>query len=486
VVSGGREWQGWGSVRGGGGLCVGKRECVALCVLRGGRWGGRISRTVALCRGSLLQADPPFPPQSVPLIALVPLPALKTECGQGNGLAVWPGPPPDLLVTSDRDKNTLSVWGVPDGASGGGGALGGAGASAGAGAGGASAGGGGGGLTLVCTLGGKRSVAPMRFKFKDDFSSSGYLAFTPPATTSGSDSDSARPLLLVTDAGHDAVHLVDVVGRSHAGYLASPGSIAGPRGVAATSSSDGAVLVAVSAWKEGHRGDHVVVVYKGSGAVWEAVRVIGDGFSRPGRRDGQLSKPYGLRFSGDGSAICVADWGNDRASVFSVGDGVFARHMATGLSGPHDVEEVVGGWLVACWGSHCVEFVGDGNGDDGGRRPSLGKAGGEDGDGDGEFAYPTALVVVPDLWLVVREAGNPRLQVFGRSTKRDKPGLEGREATVASPPPAPVEEVGGGGGGGGGDDDPVAVAAPALAPDLDRAAREVRSGSCLGGCFISE
>jgi hypothetical protein len=88
------------------------------------------------------------------------------------------------------------------------------------------------------------------------------------------------------------------------------------------------------------------------------------------------------------------------------------RHIATGLSHPLDVEEVEGGWLVACGGSHRVLLVGDGDGGDGGGRPSLGKAGGGSGRGDGEFWGPTALAVVPFLGLVVREGGSPRLQVF--------------------------------------------------------------------------
>jgi hypothetical protein len=121
--------------------------------------------------------------------------------------------------------------------------------------------------------------------------------------------------------------------------------------------------------------------------------------------------PYGLRFSGDGSAICVADAGNNRTSVFRVGDGVFLRHVAKGLFAPFDVEEVEGGWLVVCFASHTVEFVGDGDGD-GGARPSLGKADGDCGSGDGEFDWPTALAVVPGLGLVVRERQNERLQVF--------------------------------------------------------------------------
>jgi hypothetical protein len=419
----------------------------------------------------------------VALTTLVPLPALKTQCGPGCGLAACPAL--GLLVTSEREENTLSVWDLPGGPSDRD-TSDGAWTSAGASAGGASAGGGGGGLRLVCTLGGAGSVAPMQFKFNG---SSGRLAFTFPS------SSGARPLLLVTDAGHDAVHLVDVMDQTHAGYLASPGSIAGPRGVAA---SEASYLVAVSAWKETDSGDNVVVVYRGSGAVWEAVRVIGGGFGGPRDRDGQLRRPHGLRFSGDGSTICVADWGNNRASVFRVADGGFVRHMeGTGLGGPSDVEKVEGGWLAACWGSHRVEFVGDGSGDDGGGWPSLGKTGGGYGSGDGEFCFPSALAAVPGLGLVVREAFNGgRLQVFGQLSKRDMPGLDGRVGACASTPPAPVEEDGGDGGGGGGgkrvrvelggeDDGPAAVAGPALAPDLDRAVREVGSGTCLRA-YISE
>jgi hypothetical protein len=338
------------------------------------------------------------------LTALAPLPALKTQCGQGFGLAACPAL--GLLVTSDSEKNTLSIWGLPGGVSGGG-ASGGPGACAGAGAGGAPAGGGGGGLRLVCTLGGAGSAAPMQFKFWDGRGGSGYLAFTHPVSTTTT--SHPRPLLLVTDAGQDAVHLVDVVGRSHAGYLASPGSIAGPRCVAASGTSP---LVAVSAWKECDSGDHAVVVYRGSGAVWEAVRVIGGGLGGPESGDGQLSMPMGLRFSGDGSGVCVTDY-NEWACMFRVDDGVFVRHVATGLSCPWDVEEVEGGWLVACGGLDTVEFVSDGDGGDGGGRPSLGKAGGGYGSGDGELWYPAALAVVPGLGLVVREWVNERLQVFG-------------------------------------------------------------------------
>jgi hypothetical protein len=180
--------------------------------------------------------------------------------------------------------------------------------------------------------------------------------------------------------------------------------------------------VAVSAFKDAYRGEHVVVVYRGSGAVWEAVRVIGGGFRGPGERDGQLCAPTGLRFSGDGTTICVADSGRiNHASVFRVGDGGFVRHIAMDYLEDDEEQEVVvaindveveeGGWLVACTGPHRVQFVEDGIGYNG-RRPTLGKADGDSGSGDGEFRNPTALALVPGLGLVVREEGNGRLQVF--------------------------------------------------------------------------
>jgi hypothetical protein len=237
----------------------------------------------------------------------------------------------------------------------------------------------------------------MQFKFSDGFSS-GWMAFTGPATSR---------LLLLTDAGHDAVHVIDVAGQLFVGYVAAPGTIAGPRGVAARGS-----LVAVSAWKKWDSGEHVVRLFEGSGAMWTAVRVVVGGFRGPGIADGQLHRPLGMRFTGDGTGLAVADAGNHRVSVFRVEDGSFVRHVATGLGGPFDVEECEGGWLVACWGSSTIEFVGgdvDGGGSDVGRA-TLGKH----DSGDGEFQCPASLALVPGLGLVVREFTGGRLQVFGR------------------------------------------------------------------------
>jgi hypothetical protein len=326
--------------------------------------------------------------RGVGLDALVPLPALKTACGNGIGMAACPAL--GLLVTSSNNDNTLSVFALPHSS--------GAGTGAGAGA--------GAGLALVCTLGGASSPAPMQFKF-NDVDSSGWMAFTGPATSR---------VLLLTDAGHDAVHVIDVAGRVHAGYVAAPGTIAGPRGVAARGS-----LVAVSAWNKKDSGDHVVRVFEGSGASWTAVRVVAGGFGGPGSADGQLQRPFGLRFTGDGTGLAVADAGNGRVTVFRVEDGSFARHVATGLDYPRDVEKCEGGWLVACWGSDTIEFVDGDVGGGGVGRARLGKW----GDGDGEFYSPSALALVPGLGLVVQELGNGRFQVFQPSEPAELPGVEG-------------------------------------------------------------
>ncbi len=174
---------------------------------------GSLAPTVVLCVGWYAQSNLDASLRRVELGSLVSVPALKTNVGLGEGgMAVCPTL--GLLVTSSHSGNTLSVFALPRSS--------GAGTCA-----------SGAGLSLVCTLGGAGSPAPMRFKFWDG-GFSGWMAFTGPAT--------AR-LLLVTNAGHDAVHVIDVVGRVHVGYVAAPGAIDGPRGVAARGS-----LVAVSVW----------------------------------------------------------------------------------------------------------------------------------------------------------------------------------------------------------------------------------------------
>ena len=155
--------------------------------------------------------------------------------------------------------------------------------------------------------------------------------------------------------------------------------------------------MAISSWKKVDSGEHTVRLFEGAGSVWAPLRVMGGEW---GIADGQLRGPYGLRFTGDGAGLVVADTGNDRVSLFALGDGSLVRQLATELSRAVDVEECEGGWLVACGASHTVEFVG-------------GDGVGRGGRGYGEFSWPSALALVPGLGLVVREIFNyGRVQVF--------------------------------------------------------------------------
>ncbi len=156
--------------------------------------------------------------------------------------------------------------------------------------------------------------------------------------------------------------------------------------------------MAVSAFNRRDSGDHVVHVFEGSGAMWNAVSVVAGGFGRPGSAHGQLREPCGLRFTGDGTGLVVVDRGNGRLSLFRVEDWSFARHIATGLTYPLDVEVCEGGWLVACCHSHTtIEFVGC-DVDNGVGAVTLKRYGKQDKD----ICFAFALALVPHLGLVVR------------------------------------------------------------------------------------
>ncbi len=253
------------------------------------------------------------------------------------------------------------------------------------------------GLTLVCILGGVSSPAPMQFMFRG--AASNNLAFMGPVSSR---------LLAVADVGRRAVHVVDVVGRTHVGYVAAPLTITAPRGVAATGT-----LVAVSAWNV--HGD-AVYMFEGSRATWAIIRVVVRGSVRIHsygsveiyiNMKGHLKRPNGIRFSSDGTELAVAEAGKDCLSLFRVQDGSFQRHVATDICWPHAVEQCEDGWLVPSFNRHGVQFHGSdcvhGRHAD---QPTLGKL----GHGDGEFSCPTAVALVPGLGLVVRDCGG--LQFF--------------------------------------------------------------------------
>jgi hypothetical protein len=254
------------------------------------------------------------------------------------------------------------------------------------------------------------------------------MAFTGPATSR---------LLLLPDAGRDAVHVIDVQSREHVGYVAAPGSNLGPRGVAARGP-----LVAVSAWKEWRRGDHVVHVFTGTAPLWTPLRVVGSGCSSEGSSFGEpaagkLTRPYGVRVTRDGAGVVVTDFYNGRVCRFRVEDGAFERHVTTVVRSPWDVEEVHGGWLVAAGGTgDTIHFVSDGSDSDSDSGSGSGSGSGKAGDSEaprgvggsgslpligptfgcapGQLMVPTALATMPSLGLVVvREWNSARIQVFG-------------------------------------------------------------------------
>ncbi len=184
-------------------------------------------------------------------------------------------------------------------------------------------------LAHVGTLGG---VAPIEFQF---CYSSGYMAFTDGCGGVSTANTANRRLLLVTDYGKSngsgAVHVIDVVRGTHVGYVAAPGTIMYPSGVATRKS-----LAAVSCWDSDHA-FQAVRVFEGSGASWTAVRVIVGG----------NSWPSGLRFTADCSRLVVA---NGRGvSIVCAKDGSFLRHIDAEVY-PKDVEECDFGWIMCLFG----------------------------------------------------------------------------------------------------------------------------------------
>jgi hypothetical protein len=217
-------------------------------------------------------------------------------------------------------------------------------------------------LVPVRTLGG---VAPMEFGFYND---SGCMAFA-----DGCEATTA--LLLVTDTGISGcgtVHVIDVVRGTHVGYVAAPGTIRSPQGVATQNS-----LAAVSSHTS-------VRVFEGSGATWTSVRTIT-----------VATNIGGLRFTADGLGLVVPEYYHGGLRVFSVtAEDNSPCSDVEQLHYPLDVEEwdicpdgdggMRAGWVV-CDYRGLVAVSGT---NEKAKRRGLG-------------FYPFALAVVPGLGLLM-------------------------------------------------------------------------------------
>jgi DNA-binding beta-propeller fold protein YncE len=129
-------------------------------------------------------------------------------------------------------------------------------------------------------------------------------------------------------------------------------------------------------------------------------------FGRQGSGPGQLNYPRGVRLLADGRGFVVADSNNHRLCVFALsGEFVAVVGSREGLTLPQDVLECAsdGSFIVANgWGHNLVRVS---------RAGTVVGVYGKEGSGDGKFKYPSALAVLPDGGLVVRE--DKHFQVFG-------------------------------------------------------------------------
>ena len=174
------------------------------------------------------------------------------------------------------------------------------------------------------------------------------------------------------------------------GFVA--GELKGPRGIAAN-----AAHIAVTAWCKGPRygtaTDHVLVLFDTTTRTplwtlslawtWEGRRVEDYAVTMRG--------PYGLRLSRDGNHVVVADSAVGDVGVFSTKDAEQTGVLAAGLDCPTDVEEVEGGWLIACGTPVSIMFV-SGSAALAATRQSLSESGSPAADARGSQAE---LIIAP-------------------------------------------------------------------------------------------
>ena len=195
--------------------------------------------------------------------------------------------------------------------------------------------------------------------------------------------------VLVAESDNRRLQQVRIADGAHVRFLGRGGPLRCPEYVDCN-----ADVVAVSNGQPAHT---VTLLAWDTGVVRAQLGGMGTG-------DGQLLFPHGVRVLRDGAHVVVADTDNHRLSVFDV-DGAFVRTMHAGVSAPHDVVEVDGGFLVVNWGFHDVVKLST--------RGWLQGRCGRKGLAHGEFTRPSGVALLPGGGVVVREWGACRFQVFG-------------------------------------------------------------------------
>jgi hypothetical protein len=182
----------------------------------------------------------------------------------------------------------------------------------------------GGGLQKRCTLGCPGSCY-MGFRFEN---SRGRMAFTDATSTH-------TCLLLLADA--TCVHIIDVLSKTHMGFLYPPEYIPYPSAIAAQ-----AGYVAVTRGYELLR-TRDVVLFVGSGPSWVPHCIVAS----------SLTQITGLSFASDRKSIVMCEakffWFS-RLSEFRVSDGCLLGSTDHFETSHQDVVECEEGWLLACGG----------------------------------------------------------------------------------------------------------------------------------------
>ncbi len=126
-----------------------------------------------------------------------------------------------------------------------------------------------------------------RFELHDGEDYSGFLDFC-----GDIDSSDSNSTVVVTEAGKDAVHLLDIRRKRHVGHVCREGSIPGPRGVCASSCGR---IVAVSIRRSGHpHAVHLFVRSAGPWCVWKQTKVVDVGLG---------TRPRSISFCQDNSTL---------------------------------------------------------------------------------------------------------------------------------------------------------------------------------------